>query len=160
MIRHASVEDSFAIVAIYNWYIVNTYFTFEEAQLEVKEISRRIAKADEQSPWLVLLEENQVVGFACAVPWKQRAAYRFSRETSIYLQQDKLGMGRGARLYQQLIDEIRETPIHVLIAGIAQPNPGSVALHEKMGFRKIGQFQELGKKFDHFIDIAYWQITL
>jgi len=160
MIRHASVEDSFAIVAIYNWYIVNTYFTFEEAQLEVKEISRRIAKADEQSPWLVLLEENQVVGFACAVPWKQRAAYRFSRETSIYLQQDKLGMGRGARLYQQLIDEIRETPIHVLIAGIAQPNPGSVALHEKMGFRKIGQFQELGKKFDHFIDIAYWQLTL
>ncbi len=160
MIRHASVEDSFAIAAIYNWYIVNTYFTFEEAQLEVKEISRRIAKADEQSPWLVLLEENQVVGFACAVPWKQRAAYRFSRETSIYLQQDKLGMGRGARLYQQLIDEIRETPIHVLIAGIAQPNPGSVALHEKMGFRKIGQFQELGKKFDHFIDIAYWQITL
>ena len=160
MIRHASVEDSFAIAAIYNWYIVNTYFTFEEAQLEVKEISRRIAKADEQSPWLVLLEENQVVGFACAVPWKQRAAYRFSRETSIYLQQDTLGMGRGARLYQQLIDEIRETPIHVLIAGIAQPNPGSVALHEKMGFRKIGQFQELGKKFDHFIDIAYWQLTL
>ena len=160
MIRHASVEDSFAIAAIYNWYIVNTYFTFEEAQLEVKEISRRIAKADEQSPWLVLLEENQVVGFASAVPWKQRAAYRFSRESSIYLQQDKFGTGRGARLYQQLIDEIHKTPIHVLIAGIAQPNPGSVALHEKMGFRNIGQFQELGKKFDHFIDVAYWQLTL
>ena len=160
MIRHASVEDSFAIAAIYNWYIVNTYFTFEEAQLEVKEISRRIAKADEQSPWLVQLEENQVVGFACAVPWKQRAAYRFSRESSIYLQQDKFGKGRGARLYQQLIDEIHKTPIHVLIAGIAQPNPGSVALHEKMGFRNIGQFQELGKKFDHFIDVAYWQLTL
>ena len=160
MIRHASVEDSFAIAAIYNWYIVNTYFTFEESQLELKEIGRRIANADEESPWLVLLEDNQLVGFACAVPWKLRAAYRFSRETSIYLQQGKFGKGRGARLYQQLIDEIRKTPIHVLIAGIAQPNPGSVALHEKMGFREIGQFRELGNKFDNFIDIAYWQLTL
>jgi phosphinothricin acetyltransferase len=128
--------------------------------LELKEIGRRIANADEESPWLVLLEDNQLVGFACAVPWKLRAAYRFSRETSIYLQQDKFGKGRGARLYQQLIDEIRKTPIHVLIAGIAQPNPGSVALHEKMGFREIGQFRELGNKFDNFIDIAYWQLTL
>ena len=58
MIRHASVEDSFAIAAIYNWYIVNTYFTFEEAQLELKEIGRRIANADEESPWLVLLEDR------------------------------------------------------------------------------------------------------
>ena len=128
--------------------------------MELKEIGRRIANADEESPWLVLLEDNQLVGFACAVPWKLRAAYRFSRETSIYLQQDKFGKGRGARLYQQLIDEIRKTPIHVLIAGIAQPNPGSVALHEKMGFREIGQFRELGNKFDNFIDIAYWQLTL
>ena len=60
----------------------------------------------------------------------------------------------------QLIDEIRKTPIHVLIAGIAQPNPGSVALHERMGFRKIGKFQDLEKKFANFIDIAYWQLTL
>jgi len=59
-----------------------------------------------------------------------------------------------------LIDEILKTPIHVLIAGIAQPNPGSVALHEKMGFKKIGRFQDLGNKFDNFIDIAYWQLTL
>ncbi|MCH8176144.1 MAG: N-acetyltransferase [Proteobacteria bacterium] len=106
------------------------------------------------------LQQQLITLGSSAMPWKQRAAYRFSRETSIYLQQDKFGKGRGARLYQQLIDEIRKTPIHVLIAGIAQPNPGSVALHKKMGFRKIGQFQELGKKFDHFIDIAYWQLTL
>ena len=138
MIRHANVEDSFAIAAIYNWYVVNTHFTFEEAQIEVKEISRRISKADAQSPWLVLMEDSQIVGYACAVPWKLRTAYRYSRETSIYLQHSKFGKGRGSKLYQQLIDEIRKTPIHVLIAGIAQPNAAGVALHEKMGFRKIG----------------------
>lgn len=160
MIRHANIEDSFEIAAIYNWYIANTYYTFEETQLEVKEVAARLSQADKESPWLVSLEDNAIVGYACATPWKARAAYRYSRETSVYLQPDKFGAGRGAKLYRALIDEIHKTPIHVLIAGIAQPNDGSIALHEKMGFKKIGQFQEVGAKFDNFIDVGYWQLTL
>lgn len=160
MIRPATKEDSFAIAAIYNWYVLNTYFTFEVEPPDVKEMAQRIDKADENSPWLVLLEANEVVGYASATQWKIREAYRYSREVSIYLQHEKLGRGLGSILYQALIDELRKTPIHVLIAGIAQPNDGSVVLHEKLGFRKIGQFQEVGAKFDNFVDVGYWQLTL
>lgn len=160
MIRAATIEDSFAIATIYNWYIDNTYFTFEETQLSAKDMAERISRAEDLCPWLVMEEGEQIVGFACAIPWKSRDAYRYSRETSIYLQQEGLGKGRGTALYAALIDELRNTPIHVLIAGIAQPNEGSVALHEKLGFRKIGQFQEVGLKFDDYVDVAYWQLTL
>jgi len=79
---------------------------------------------------------------------------------SIYLASDHLGKGLGTSLYQSLIDELRRLALHTAIGGIALPNAGSVALHEKLGFRKVAHFAEVGFRFGKWIDVAYWQLSL
>ena len=160
MIRSATLEDSSIIANIYNWYIENTVISFEETTLSSGDMAQRIVQADNTCPCYVMEEDQQIIGFAYATWWHARAAYKYSRETSIYLHHEYSGGGRGQRLYQHLIDEIRKTPIHVLVAGIALPNDAGVALHEKLGFEKVGQLEEVGHKFDNYIDVGYWQLKL
>lgn len=160
MIRVATSSDAPAIAAIYNWYIAQSVCTFEEEQLSAEQIGQRIASADASKPWLVLEEEGAVLGYAYASIWKARAAYDRSREVTVYLRRDATGNGRGRQLYQHLIDELRNKPIHSLIASIALPNASSVALHESLGFTKAGQFSEVGYKFGEFVDVGYWQLIL
>lgn len=160
MIRQARAEDSAAIADIYNWYIEHTTITFEELPLTAAEIATRMKPVAEQCPWLVLEEDGRVQGYAYAGLWKARAAYRHTRETTIYLAHGCTGNGYGLALYQALIDELRRMSIHVLIGGIALPNAASVALHERLGFRPVGLLAEVGHKFGHYIDVGYWQLTL
>jgi len=160
MIRAAISSDAPAIAAIYNWYIASSVCTFEQEQLSDEQMRQRIASADADKPWLVLEEEAAVLGYAYASIWKARAAYDRSREVTVYLHRDATGNGRGRQLYQHLIDELRNKPIHSLIASIALPNASSVALHESLGFTKAGQFSEVGYKFGEFVDVGYWQLIL
>ena len=159
-IRAAAGGDAAAIAAIYNWYIAHSSCTFEEEPLDGGEMAKRIAAAAPSKPWFVIEEEGDVLGYAYATIWKDRAAYGRSREVTIYLHRDSSGRGLGKRLYTHLIDEIRKEPIHTLIASIALPNEGSVALHEALGFTKVGQFNEVGHKFGEFVDVGYWQLLL
>ena len=160
MIRAANTTDAPALATIYNWYIENSCCTFEEEQLSDEEMLARIALADADKPWLVLEEDGVLLGYAYASIWKARAAYNRSREVTVYLHQEAAGNGRGRQLYQHLIDELRNKPIHSLIASIALPNASSVALHENLGFTKAGQFSEVGYKFGEFVDVGYWQLIL
>ncbi len=123
-------------------------------------MQKRMALADDDHPWFVIEEQGVLVGFTYAAPWKSRAAYEFSCETTVYIAKNCSGKGLGRKLYQRLIDELRESPIHLLVAGIALPNDASVALHEKLGFRKVAHFNEVGFKFGKFIDVGYWQLTI
>lgn len=160
MIREATMQDSPAIAAIYNWYIENSTITFEEEAVEPGDMAQRMVVADQSRPWLVLEIDGEILGFACAELWRQRSAYRFARETSIYVHEQHFGKGYGRQLYEQLINELRQTPIHVVIAGIALPNDRSIELHKKLGFEKVGQFSEVGKKFGEYLDVSYWQLIL
>ena len=158
--RAASPADAGAMAAIYNWYIENSVCTFEEQALADAEMGERVAAASAGSPWVVLEQDGIVQGYAYASVWKARAAYGRTREVTVYLHRDAHGRGYGKRLYRYLIDEIRKEPIHSLIASIALPNAGSIALHESLGFVKVGQFAELGHKFGEFVDVGYWQLLL
>ena len=102
----------------------------------------------------------QVVGYAYAGRWHDRSAYRYSVETTIYLDADHLGKSIGSGLYAALLQQLKERGMHVAIGGIALPNPGSVALHEKLGFRKVAHYGEVGFKFNRWIDVGYWQHAL
>ena len=159
-IRPVESADAPAIAAIYNWYIGHSSCTFEEQQVSDADMGQRIAAADASMPWLVLEEGGIVLGYAYASVWKARAAYNRSREVTVYLHHDATGKGRGRKLYKHLVDELRNTPIHSLIASIALPNAGSVALHESLGFKKAGQFSEVGFKFGEYVDVGYWQLIL
>ena len=87
-------------------------------------------------------------GYVYAGPWKMRNAYRFSTETTVYLDEAFHGKGIGTALYEKLFQDLRNRDINAVMAGIALPNDGSVALHEKVGFRKVAHFEKVGWKFN------------
>lgn len=160
MIRTATPADAPVIARIYAPFISDTIVTFEEVAVSAQEMEQRIRQVMASYPWLVYEEEGLVIGYAYGTQWRQRAAYRHTVETAIYLAPEALGRGVGRTLYQALLDDIRERDCHVAMGVIALPNPGSVALHEKLGFAKAAHFAEVGYKFGRWVDVGYWQRTL
>lgn len=125
------------------------------------EMAQRIAAvAEADLPWLVMLEDETLVGYAYATKWRVRAAYRYSVESSIYVAAEHAGQGVGRQLYKALLAQLRERDLHLVIGGIAQPNEASVRLHERLGFQKVAHFSEVGLKFGRWIDVGYWQLKL
>ena len=160
MIRDVNQEEAAIISRLYNHYIDNTIITFEETPVAEEEMRARIEETTASLPWLVIEEKGAVAGFAYASQWKSRCAYRYSVETTIYIDPKQTGRGLGKLLYKALIDELRKMELHSLIAGISLPNPASVALHEKMGFEQVAHFKQVGFKFGRWIDVGYWELIL
>ena len=157
-IRAARLEDAAKICSIYNNYILTTCISFEEAAVSEEEMRRRIEEVLSYAIWLVVENELGVVGYAYATHWRPRSAYRFSMESTVYLAAGVTGQGLGSQLYKRLIEQVRERGVHSLVGGIALPNAASVKLHEKLGFKKVAQFEQIGWKFDRWIDVGYWQL--
>jgi len=160
VIRPATAADAPRIAAIYNHHVRETVVTFEEQPVSDKEMARRIAETTTSYPWLVSEADEMLAGYACASSWKRRSAYRYAVESTIYLAPEFHGRGLGADLYRALIADMRVRGFHCAIGGIALPNPASVALHEKLGYRHIGQFREVGWKFNKWVDVGYWELVL
>jgi len=160
MIRKVKESDSGSITDIYNYYVENTTVTFEEIPLSLHEIEARIKKISESFPYLVREDEGEITGFAYANTWKERCSYRKTAEMTIYLKNGTQGKGRGKELLNNLLDELRKNQFHLLIAGIAQPNNVSVKTFEHFGFKKAGQFTEVGFKKNRWIDVGYWELLL
>jgi L-amino acid N-acyltransferase YncA len=160
-VRAATPVDAAAICAIYNPYVTTTAITFEEDAVAVPDMAQRIADVDAAGlPWLVAEAGGKVVGYAYATRWRVRPAYRFSVESTVYVDHTFIGQGVGRALYDVLLDELRRRGLHVVIGGIALPNEGSVGLHEKLGFEKVAHFAEVGMKFGRWIDVGYWALRL
>lgn len=160
MIRPATSDDAPAIAGIYNHYIENTVITFEEEPVSSEEfLSRMTLTPESRLPWIVHEDETSgaVLGYAYAAPWGKRSAYRNSVEASIYLHHAATARGIGKALYSRLLEELTSLGYHVVIGGVALPNPSSVALHEKLGFVRVAHYREVGRKFGRWIDVAYWQ---
>jgi L-amino acid N-acyltransferase YncA len=162
IIRPASIADAEAICLIYNHYVLRTSISFESDAVTVPEMVQRITEITATYPWMVCVQGERIVGYAYATKWRTRVAYQHAVETSVYLAQDVAGKGIGSLLYQALITELKSLtlPIHAVIGGVALPNAGSVALHEKCGFEKVAHFPQVGKKFGNWIDVGYWQLLL
>ncbi|MEI8646083.1 GNAT family N-acetyltransferase [Pseudoalteromonas sp. Hal040] len=161
MIRNVRIEDSDAIAAIYNHYVVNSTVTFEVEAITGTEIAKRIqANLDADLPWLIAEAEGNVIGYCYATSWKARKAYQHSVEISVYLAADSHTKGIGTQLYAALFTQLKTQNIHAVMAGIALPNEASIALHEKHKMQKVAHFKQVGKKFGQWIDVAYWQVIL
>lgn len=160
MIRQIVPEDVISVCGIYNYYVKNTIITFEESPVEEHEMLARMRLITGKHPWIVYEEDGALLGYAYASDWKTRSAYRHTVETTVYLRPDSSGKGIGYLLYAELIRQLKERKIHAAIGGIALPNDASVGLHEKLGFRNIGRFHEVGWKFGNWIDVGYWELIL
>ena len=145
----------------YNHYIASSVITFEEELVTPAEVERRIAGVQSASlPWLVAEESGKITGYAYSTAWRPRSAYRFSVEITVYIAPTHAGRGIGSRLYSELLPVLRARQIHAVMGGIALPNHASIALHEKFGFRKVAHFHQVGFKFDRWIDVGYWELTV
>ncbi|KZN14862.1 GNAT family N-acetyltransferase [Marinomonas sp. TW1] len=161
MIRDVSLDDAKVITEIYNYYIDHTVVSFEEAMIEPAEMTKRIqAVHDASLPWLVLEENGILLGYAYATQWKARSAYRFVVEVSVYLESTQGGKGLGTKLYDALFIKLKQMDLQAAIGCITLPNPASVYLHEKFGMEKVGHFAKVGRKFDAWHDVGYWQVML
>lgn len=161
MIRQVKKEDAYNIAKIYNYYIENTSVTFELKPVSTPEMEQRIEDACNSGlPWLVAENNGHIIGYCYASKWKGRCAYRYSVEVTVYLDFSITSQGWGTMLYEQLLTQLKSLQVHAVIGGIALPNEASVALHEKFGMKKVAHFKEVGRKFENWVDVGYWQCIL
>jgi phosphinothricin acetyltransferase len=157
-IRLARASDAAAIAAVYGRYVESSHFTFEEAVPDVAEIAARMGNPIH--PWLVAEEDGLVLGYASTSPMRNRAAYRWSIETGVYLSGNARGRGVGSALLLVHLDLLERQGFVTAIAGIALPNEASVALHEKFGFELSGVERGVGFKLGRWVDVGRWQRDL
>lgn len=151
-------SDAAAIAAIYRPYVERSHFTFEEAAPDADQMAARMANPIH--PWLAAEVEDRVVGYASSSAVRDRAAYRWSVETGIYLAPEAQGRGLGWQLLAAQLDLLKRQGFVTAIAGIAVPNDASVALHEKLGFTLAGIERGVGFKLGRWIDVGRWQRDL
>jgi len=161
MIRPVTINDAAQIAEIYRYYITDTLVTFEEVVIDEEEVANRIRKVGDLGlPWIVWEEGGVVKGYAYASKWRERSAFLYTVESAIYLDHREMGNGIGTKLYRSLLDLLRESKMHTVMGMITIPNPGSIHLHEKLGFKKVAEYSQVGWKFDQWIDVQCWQLML
>jgi phosphinothricin acetyltransferase len=153
-------RDAAACAAIYAPSVESTAISFELVPLDAAEFASRIAAYSATHQFLVAEIDGEVVGYAYACRWAERAAYRWSVEASVYIDADHQGKGIGRALYTELFERLRAQGFRVAVAGITLPNPASIALHESMGFEPIGALRDIGWKAGAWHDVGYWQLYL
>jgi phosphinothricin acetyltransferase len=160
IIRPVHENDAGVICSIYNYYISGTHFTFEEDLLGKHIIKERIWQVSKHFPWLVCEINGEIVGYAYATTWKTRSAYRFTAESTVYLKHDFVEKGVGSLLYQNLIEQLRKSGFHCVLATISLPNDASIGFHRKFGFKETGIIREVGLKFNRRIDVGIYQLIV
>ncbi|HWF35386.1 MAG TPA: arsinothricin resistance N-acetyltransferase ArsN1 family B [Solirubrobacteraceae bacterium] len=156
-------RDAAAIAAIYADYVRDTAITFETVPPTAEEFAARIERTQETHPWLVAAPDEadgRVVGFAYGCPHRDRAAYRWAADVSIYLEPASRRRGIGRALYQALFDRLRDQRLLIAVAGITLPNDASVAIHESFGFVLVGVYRKIGYKSGAWRDVGWWQLEL
>jgi phosphinothricin acetyltransferase len=159
-IRPGESGDIAALVGIYNHYVINTPNTFDTEPFAVGARTQWFTQFAESGPYRLLVGQlgNDIVGYATSVQFKEKPAYRTSVETTIYMHADKLGLGFGTKLYGVLLSELAAEPgVHRAYGGVTIPNPESVALHERLGFKRVATYSEVGYKFDRYWDVSWYE---
>jgi L-amino acid N-acyltransferase YncA len=160
-VRLADPErDAPAVAAIYRPAIENTVASFEVPAPDADTMAGRMRATLARFPWLVATDAGTVVGYAYAAPHAERAGYRWSVNISAYVDPALQGRGIGRRLYDELLPILRRQGFVNVYAGIALPNPASIALHEAIGMRRIGVYERVGFKHDRWVDVAWYGLRL
>lgn len=163
-IRNATLEDAERILQIYDYYVKNTVITFEYVTPSLGEFNERMKKTMLRYPYLVILQDGRIEGYAYAGPFVGRAAYDWSCELTIYLDPDARKYGMGRMIYEALEEALCDMGILNLYACIGYPEhndeyltTNSADFHEHLGFKKVGEFQKCGYKFGRWYDMIWME---
>ncbi|HET6449258.1 MAG TPA: arsinothricin resistance N-acetyltransferase ArsN1 family B [Conexibacter sp.] len=153
-------RDAAACAAIYAPFVLDTAVSFEEAAPTAEQFATRIARLAATHPWLVCERDGAIAGFAYGSPHRERAAYRWAADVSVYVAPAHQGQGVGRTLYEALFERLRTQRLRIACAGITLPNPASVGLHESLGFELVGIYRGIGWKAGAWRDVGWWQLRL
>jgi phosphinothricin acetyltransferase len=162
VVRAPRPDDLAPLVAILNRYVESGHATFDEQRYEVEERRDWFESFRDTGPhrlW-VAVGESGVLGYASSGRYREHPAFAQTVETSIYLAPDARGRGVGSALYRRLFESLAPEPVHRALAGIALPNPASIALHERFGFRRVGVFDEYAVKRGQRISSVWMEKAL
>ena len=159
-IRMADTSDARDVLRIYGPVVAGTCISFETEVPTADEIEGRISATMALAPWLVLLDGGEVAGYAYASRHRDRAAYRWSVDVSVYVDGGHRRSGVGRALYTSLLALLRLQGFCAAHAGITLPNDASVGLHESLGFRPVGVYRSVGFKHGRWHDVGWWQLPL
>jgi L-amino acid N-acyltransferase YncA len=159
-LRPAERRDADAVAAIYAPIVRDTFISFETEPPSALAMAERIEAIQRRYPWLVATAEDEVLGYAYASEHRQRAAYRWSVDVTVYVAEMARGKGVGRRLYGSLIPMLRAQGFRGAFAGIALPNDASIGVHEAVGFRALGVYKEVGFKLSAWRDVGWWRLEL
>lgn len=161
ILRDATPADAPAIAAVYRPAVETGTASFEEVAPDAEEMGRRLAAVlDRRLPWLVAEEDGGVVGYAYASPFRERSAYRFTAEDSVYVAPGAQGRGVGRALLQALIERCSGRELRQMIGACGGGEPASIGLHERCGFRRVGAYERVGFKFGRELDVVLMQRAL
>lgn len=160
LIRHADTADATGCLAIYAPFADNTGVSFEDAAPTLSEFERRIERIGRTHAFLVAADDGRIAGFAYAGVHRERPAYRWATEVSVYLAPEYRGAGLGRLLYEALFALLEEQGYRLLLAGITAPNPASERLHRSLGFEEIGVYRRVGWKAGAWRDVLWLGLQL
>ena len=160
MMRKVERTDAAAITAIYNHYVLHSVATFDTDPVSESAMWEKVSQIAAKYPCWVEEEAGEVIGYCYAHPWKEKAAYQTTLETTIYLSPEYTGKSIGRRMMEHLIADCRERGFHALVACITADNVGSCHLHEQLGFRKVSHFEQVGQKFHRWLDVVDYELLL
>ena len=152
-IRMATREDAPAILAIYEPYILNTAITFEYERVPLEAFGKRMETVQKQFPWLVCEMNGRVVGYAYCSRFKERAAFDWDCECSVYIEEKAHRMGIATALYNKLFELVKEQGYYTIYALITYSHHSSIALHRKFGFTDVGVYEKTGYKMGQWWDL-------
>lgn len=152
--------DAAACAALYAPFVLGGATSFEEAPPDGNEMAERISRLTATHPWLVAERDAVLAGYAYACRHRERPAYRWSTDVSVYVAEVNRRQGVGRRLYEELFARLRRQGFRIACAGITLPNQASVALHEALGFVAVGVYRDIGWKAGGWRDVGWWQLDL
>ena len=159
-IREVKIDDARELSEIYKYYVDNFPYSFEYIAPSTEEFSKRIVDISGKFPFFVCEDKNEIVGFTYAHPFKERKAYQWVCETSIYTKNGCTQKGIGSKLYARLLPAIKRQGFAKAYAVLGCPNEGSEIFHKKMGFKLEATLHNIGYKLDSWHDIKYYAIEL
>jgi phosphinothricin acetyltransferase len=162
VLRAAEVADLPGVTDIYNHYVRTSGVTFDTTPFTVEARQEWFSHYATTGPHrlLVAVDGDDVVGYATSSPFRPKPGYASSVETSVYLRHDATGRGLGTLLYRALLEALADQDLHRAYAGVALPNDASVALHERLGFREVGTYVEVGRKLGRYWDVRWFERPL
>lgn len=159
-VRLATPDDGAACAAVYAPYVTGTSISFELVPPDGPEMAARIARTVERTPWVVVELDGDVRAYAYGSRHRDRAAYDWTVETTVYVDREFARRGLGRIAMSAVLAILRLQGAHLAVAGVTPPNPGSVALHESLGFVRVGEFQAIGWKFGRWHGVEWFALEL